>query len=155
MKKLQNSKYLIYAILIVLLTGGCASVPTQDTKVYPEPRDDKGLVYFFREGKFAGSAISYKIRSDEKIIGAIKNGSYFFYWAEPGTHTFTAKTEAKVSRTLEIEGGETYYIKCGVEMGVFAGRPSMTIVNEQEGKSLLPELKYAVSPKVEETESAQ
>ena len=51
-------------------------------------------------------------------------------------------TEASTARTITVEAGKTYYLECGVEMGLFAGRPAMKIVNEQEAKSVLPNLKY-------------
>ncbi|MEM7673973.1 MAG: DUF2846 domain-containing protein [Verrucomicrobiota bacterium] len=141
-------KKLSLLILLASLTG-CASVSKQATNVYPEPKEDKGLVYFFRENKFAGWAISYNIRHNNQIIGAISNGTYFYHFSEPGTQTFTSKTESEVSRTLDIVGGETYYIKMGVDMGFWAGRPSMAIVTEMEGKSVLPGLTFATKPQKE------
>ena len=136
-------------IAVALLAAGCASVEYKEIDTMPEVRADEGLVYFFREKKFAGSAVSYYIYEDNRRIGALKNGTFFYVRAEPGTHTYTAKTEATETVTLEVEAGETYYIKGEVDMGFFAGRPDLTIVAAQEGQSEIPNLKYAV---VEEAE---
>jgi len=135
----------IFSVLLgALFFSGCASVSKQATNVFPEPKPDKALVYFYREGKFVGSMISYNIRHNEQIIGALANGTYFYYEVDPGTHTFTANTEAKSSRTLTVEAGKTYYISGRVEVGVLAGRPALSIADAQEAKSVLPTLKYAI-----------
>ncbi|WP_415909814.1 DUF2846 domain-containing protein [Oleiharenicola sp. Vm1] len=136
---------IVVAAFAALLEVGCASVTRQATNVYPEPKPDKGLVYFYREKKFMGAAISYDIteRPSNKVIGAIANGTYFFYDADPGSHTFVASTEADSSRTIQVEAGKTYYVECGVEMGVLAGRPALKIASDAEAKSVLPALQYA------------
>jgi hypothetical protein len=136
--------FLTIGILAVsTLFTGCASVKKQATNLYPTPPDDKGLVYFYRESKFVGGAVSYNIRENDQIVGAIANGTYFFLFPTPGEHTYSAATEAASARTLTVEAGKTYYIECGVEMGLFAGRPSLKIVAEAEGKSVIPSLRYA------------
>lgn len=128
---------------LVTVLIGCASVSKQAANVYPEPKPAKGLIYFYREKKFMGMAVSYNVKENEKVIGAIANGTYFFVFADPGKHSYTASTEASSSRTVDVEGGKTYYIEAGVEMGVFAGHPALKIASEAEAKSVLPTLTYA------------
>jgi hypothetical protein len=128
---------------LVALMSGCASVSKQATNVFPEPKPDQGLVYFYREKKFVGGMISYNVKENGQVIGAIANGTYFFVFADPGSHSYTASTESDSTRTLEVEAGKTHYVECGVEMGVFAGRPSLKIASDAEAKSVLPTLKYA------------
>ena len=140
---MTRSFLLFSALLGALLFTGCASVTKQASNQFPQPAPDKGLVYFYREGKFVGSLVSYNIKHEDKVIGALANGTYFFYEVAPGTHTFTASTEAKASRTVTVEAGKTYYIVGSVDVGLFAGRPALKIENEQEAKSVLPSLKYA------------
>ncbi len=140
----MNIKHLVTAALfgVVALVSGCVSGTIQKEKLYPDPEDGKGLVYFYRERKLVGGAVGYNIKEGETVIGAIKNGTYCFVQATPGAHTYSASTEAGTARTLTIEAGKTYYIECGVEMGLFAGRPSMKIANPDEAKAVLPGLKY-------------
>lgn len=128
---------------LVALLSGCASVSRQAVNVFPDVKPDKGLVYFYRERKFVGGAISYNVKENDQVIGAIANGTYFFVEPTPGEHTYTANTEASSSRTINVEAGKTYYIECSVEMGVFAGRPALKIASEAEGKSVIPKLQYA------------
>jgi hypothetical protein len=100
-------------------------------------------VYVYREKKIMGMAVSYNVKENGQVIGAIANGTYFFVFADPGKHTYTASTESDSARTLDVEGGKTYYLEAGVEMGVFAGRPALKIASEAEAKSVLPTLTYA------------
>lgn len=91
-----------------------------------------------------GMAISCNVREGDKVIGAIAHGTYFFVFAEPGRHTYSASTEGTSSRTLDVEAGKTYYIEASVEMGILAGHPSLKIANDAEAKSVLPTCTYAV-----------
>ena len=130
-------------VLFLVIASGCAAVHVQEKNLYPEATDGKAIVYFFRESKFAGSAVSYYIYLDDEKIGALANGTYFFKEFDPGTYTFLAKTEAADQVTLTVEADRTYYIKGEVDMGFFAGHPDLTIAHGQEAKSELPGLKYA------------
>lgn len=138
-------KHLLTCGLFSLLAclSGCASVTKQAANSFPAPRPDQGLVYFYREKKLSGIMVSYNIKEDQKIVGAVANGTYFYLFADPGKHTYTATTEAEASRTLEIEPGKTYYIACGVELGIFVPRTSLSITHEAEAKSVLSTLTYA------------
>jgi len=142
----MKSRLLRFALLVAAIVGltGCASVSKQATNVFPEAQPDSGLVYFYREKKFVGAAVSYNVREQDKIIGAIANGTYFFVHATPGEHTYKASTEADILKTVDVEAGKTYYIRCGVDMGFMAGRPSLTLVAEAEAKSVIRDLTYAI-----------
>ena len=78
---------------MLAILSGCASVTRQASNQYPDPKADKGLVYFYRERKFMGAAISYNIKEHNQIVGAVANGTYFFLEVAPGSHTYTANTE--------------------------------------------------------------
>ena len=53
------------------------------------PPEGKGLVVFFREKKFAGSAIRYKVREGTTELGTLISGGYFVHVADPGAHAYT------------------------------------------------------------------
>lgn len=132
----------ILVLGIAAILGGCVSGTTQPEQVFPQPEPGKGLVYFYRERKVQLSLYGYDIEEHAKPIGAVKNGTYFFVQASPGPHTYTGYMEAASSRTIEVEAGHTYYIECGIEMGVLTGRSSLKIANETEAKAVLQGLKY-------------
>lgn len=107
------------------------------------PPEGKGQIVFFRESKFVGGAISYKVREGEAELGKLSNGSYFVYVAEPGAHAYTVHSEAKDVLNLEVEAGETYFVSGGVSMGVFAGRPNLSPSNQSAYVAIAAKLKPA------------
>jgi hypothetical protein len=142
------------ALVMLNFFTGCATVYRQPDNVYPKPRPDKGLVYFYRESSFVGGGVSYYVNDGDKRIGGLKNGTYFYTWADPGTHNYWAKTEARAEKTLSVETNKTYYVRGEVGMGFFVGHPKLTIVSEDEGKSAVPHSSYATieeHPPVEES----
>jgi hypothetical protein len=85
-----------------------------------------GTVVFFREKKFAGSAIRYKVREGNVELCKLASGTYCIVTAPVGKHEYTVHSEAKDVLTLEVESGDTYYLIGGISMGVFAGHPHLT-----------------------------
>lgn len=90
------------------------------------PPEGKGQIVFFREKKFAGAAVNYKVREGEEELGKLSSGSYFVHVTEPGAHEYTVHSEAKDILNLEVEAGETYYVIGGITMGFLAGRPNLS-----------------------------
>jgi hypothetical protein len=85
-----------------------------------------GTVIFFREKKFAGSAIRYKVRENGVELCKLQSGVYCAVQAPTGKHEYVVHSEAKDVLTLEVESGETYYVIGGISMGVFAGHPNLS-----------------------------
>lgn len=107
------------------------------------PPAGKGQIVFFREKKFVGAAVSYKVREGENELGKLSNGTYFVYVVEPGAHEYTVHSEAKDILNLEVEAGETYYVTGGISMGVFAGRPNLSPSDQAAFNALAGKLKPA------------
>lgn len=99
--------------------------PAADARV-PAPPEGKGQVVFFRPSSMLGMALSFSVHEGEKGIGKLGNGSYFVHVADPGTHLFTIQSEVTDKLTLEIDPGETYYVKQTIGVGVVAGRPRLS-----------------------------
>ena len=85
-----------------------------------------GTVIFFREKKFTGSAIRYKVRENGVEICKLQNGVYCTVQVPVGKHEYVVHSEAKDALTLEVESGDTYYVVGGISMGVFAGHPNLS-----------------------------
>lgn len=144
---------LLLIALISLILFGCAKMPKKEEFNYHEgtclttPKSNQALIYFFRESQFTGSAMSYYIHDGNKVIGGIRSGTFFPYHIEPGKHTFWGETEDKAFITIDIDAKNTYYISCGVEVGVWAGRPSLTEVVEAVALPIIGELECATLKK--------
>lgn len=91
---------------------------------------DKGQIVFFRESKFAGAAIGFKVREGETELGKLRSGNYFVATVEPGTHEYHVQGETKDVLRMEIEPGETYYVQASISMGFLAGRPNLAPSDE-------------------------
>ena len=85
-----------------------------------------GTIIFFREKKFAGSAIRYKVRENGVELCKLQSGVFCTVQAPIGKHEYEVHSEAKDKLTLEVESGETYYVIGGISMGVFAGHPNLS-----------------------------
>jgi Protein of unknown function (DUF2846) len=94
-------------------------------KVAPPP-EGKGQVVFFRPSNMLGMALSFSVHEGDKGIGKLSNGSYFVHVADPGPHLFTIQSEVTDKLTLEIDAGETYYVKQTIGVGIVAGRPRLS-----------------------------
>lgn len=101
-------------------------IPQAVLDVVGKPESGKALIVFFRASRFAGAAISFKVRENEVELGKLKSGSYILAQVEPGKHTYSVHSEAKDITNIEVEAGETYFVAGTITMGFMAGRPNLT-----------------------------
>jgi hypothetical protein len=90
------------------------------------PSEGAGTVVFFREKKFAGAAISYKVRENGVELCKLKSGTFCSVAVPVGKHEYVVHSEAKDVLTLEVESGETYYVLGALSVGFLAGRPNLS-----------------------------
>jgi Protein of unknown function (DUF2846) len=90
------------------------------------PPTGKGQIVFFRPSGFLGMALYFKIRENGTELGKLTNGAYFVATVDPGKHTYDAQTENKDHLTLEVDDGETYYVRGGMKMGLIVYEASIT-----------------------------
>jgi len=101
------------------------------TVVIPPPPEGKGQIVWFRPGGM-GFAIGCSVNENGQKVSSLGAGKYFIMVADPGTHEFTVKSEAKDTIKLLVEDGETQYGKCKIKMGIIVGRPDIQPSTEQE-----------------------
>jgi hypothetical protein len=102
------------------------------------PQDaNYAIVYFYRPKSDLGSLIGYKIKMNNDIeIGRCRNGEKFEYKiTEFGKYEFWAKTESKASVIIDVQKGQEYFVRCGLNMGVAVGRPEMYLIDNKVGIS--------------------
>jgi hypothetical protein len=129
------------------MMAGCAGMQRSKDHPMPTVQPHKGLVYFYRESSFKGAAIQYDIRDNGDVIGALQSGTYFYEYATPGQHTYSAKTEATSEVTLDVEAGKAYYVKGSITFGFMAGHPKLEVVSDgAAAQAALAKLDYATKP---------
>jgi hypothetical protein len=129
-----------------------AAAPATQAAVSPPasaaaPSGDKGTVVFFREKKFAGGAVSFKVREGEQELGKLSSGTYFVAAVPSGPHAFTVHSEAKDVLNLEVEPGETYYVQGSISMGLMVGRPNLAPSSEATFNAMKDKLRDSGGPK--------
>jgi hypothetical protein len=90
------------------------------------PAAGKGLVVFFRPGSLMGAALGCTVHEGDAEIARLGSGKYYTVDATPGKHEYFTKGEATDKLTLEVEDGETYFVKCKIGMGIVAGRANLS-----------------------------
>ena len=136
-------------ILVIALAAGCAPMPksgqlTVHQGPAPEITPDKNsaVVTFYRPSSILGVGISYFVQENGENIGALKSGTYFSVRTSPGSHTYTASTEATETVTIQAAANDTTYVEGTLGWGAFAGRPRLKEVPAGTAKSVIPKLKY-------------
>ncbi len=107
----------------------------------PAPPAGKGQVVFFRPGSLMGAAIRCTVRENGKLVTRLSNGKYMVVPLDTGAHRFTTKTEATDTLNLEVEAGQTQYVRCKIGMGVMAGRSNLSPAQESEFAAKAAKLK--------------
>ena len=92
------------------------------------------LVYVYRH-KGMGGMVSYNVHLGDSVICRVGNKfKQKIKITREGATELWAKTESKQAVPVNIQFGRTYYLRCGVSMGVMVGRPSLELVPFYAGK---------------------
>lgn len=110
----------------------------------PSIKPDKGLVVFYRLKKAKGAAIRFEISdAGANSLGNLSNGSVIHKYLEPGQHTFRARSpsvDGNDSITLDVAGGNVYYVQGEILWGFPAGRPKFTQNTESQALADIKQL---------------
>ena len=140
------SHFVIVSFLAIFL--GCAVAPMPQHQHFiesnnlPQPDPIRATVYFYKPSGFVGGCVSYFVYDETDRIGALRNGGYFIYSAEPGDHKFWSETENVSSVSIKCSPEESYYIEGGVIMGFSAGNPNLTVMDKDVAPKRIQGLQY-------------
>jgi len=143
------SRKLIEMGLVVLMLAPCAAIAQENAAAAPAPAAaaeaapaaGTGTVVFFREKKFAGAAIRYKVRENGVELCKLASGTYCTIQVAAGKHTYDVHSEAKDALNLEVEPGETYYVVGAISMGFMAGHPNLSPSTQETFEGMKAKLK--------------
>lgn len=136
MKQINKTSVALFVLiggLMLSVAGGCSASGPAFTPVADVPAG-KGVVYVYRPYRFFGSAVTYAVRTGDKVIATARNGGYLYYIADPGELEIWAETEARSAVTVDIKPKKDAYVKAAVGWGFWVGRPKLSIVPEEQGK---------------------
>ncbi|HAN79563.1 MAG TPA: hypothetical protein DCQ31_18275 [Bacteroidales bacterium] len=84
----------------------------------------------------AGALVGYDLYLGDSVICRVKNNyKTTLRIKKDGINTLWARTEAKSEAPIDIKMGKIYYVRCGITMGAFVGRPKIELVNSKTGKA--------------------
>lgn len=130
-------------VILSLILSSCAST-LQYTKIAQPSSNDKEMatIYVLRPSSF-GSAITFGIFQNEKLIGKLGPKSYLAWTVKPDSKEIQviSKSENKDFLIINPQAGKTYYIIQKVKMGVISARTGLELIDEKEGKNILTKLK--------------
>lgn len=143
-------KYLgILVIFFASYISGCATVPMAPMeddalhKEFSKPAEDYAGLYIYRNSHL-GCALKKTISIDGEVIGETAPMTYFYHDISPGTHTISTESEfSDNSLTLDAKGGQNYFIRNYIRIGVFVGGANLELVSEEEGQKGVNECKLA------------
>lgn len=139
----------LYACLIVLLLGGCASVPMDSmdndraSKQFNVP-PDKSSIYLYRNETFGG-AIPMTVALNGRVAGQTGPKTYFHWVVDPGRHEVSSITENTSTLILDTAPGQAYFIWQEVKMGLWMARSLLQEVDAATGQQGVLECKKAHS----------
>jgi hypothetical protein len=129
----------------LLATTACAtSGPTFSEIHVTQEAMQKGFarIYFYRVGRFAGSAIQPAVKIDGIKAGEAVPGAYFYVDEPAGTYEVSTTTETKEYIKVSVRAGETRYVRLEVDWGYVVGRVTPVLVWPDQGLSEIQDLHY-------------
>ena len=128
-------------MIVTLVVAGCTAPRFSPVATGPP---DKALIYIYRKSHLGGIAGNHRIFVNGQAVTSLYNGSYYPYFAVPGTNRFSSRIvspsaimDATMNASfqgdraqLNAEAGKTYYIqfKIGTTWG-----PKMAPVDAETG----------------------
>jgi hypothetical protein len=140
---MRHGPILLLKMVILLLFTSCATVPLASPDLYAaakefKPHPDKALIYIVRPGAFVGAAINITPVFDQKILGALKGGTYAVVEAAPGPHQvalFGGENVGVVN--IDAEAGRLYFVRVQPGIGIWASQVLVELLTEERGKEFV------------------
>ncbi|MDC0069351.1 DUF2846 domain-containing protein [Gammaproteobacteria bacterium] len=134
-------KKMIVAVATLVLLVSCATVPQGDStldaklKTFEPPPPTKAGIYIYRTGGL-GTAVKRSLFIDNVLIGDSAPNFYYHRYVDPGLRTVSTKSEfGRNKAVINAEGGENYYFKAYMKMGVITAGSDIVQVGKDEGQT--------------------
>lgn len=140
--KSKKAYWLLSLLCVLSVSYGCSAKGPVFTPVATIPAE-KSLIYVYRPSGFFGGGVHYDVYAGQEKVCNLVQGGYCQYFGAPGEIEIWGKTESKGAVTVDTKAGETTFVKAGVGMGFFVGRPNFTVVDATLGGSEIKDCKLS------------
>ena len=139
MKKLL----LLAVVTIAALLTGCASGPKFSAvkSSFAPLAQDKGRIYFYRTSAL-GAALNPDVKLNAEVVGTAKAKGFFYTDRPAGNYEVETSTEVTRKLTLQLEQGQTRYVRFNVTMGFFVGHVYPELVEPAAGEVEIQKCSY-------------
>ena len=143
MRKLGMMMALGASLLAAPAAAADPAKPKKTAAAVPAPPAGMGQIVFYRSSRM-GALISCRVREGGEVVNKLPPGKYFIHQTTPGIHEYAVKSEAKDVLRVEVEEGETQYVRCAINAGIGVGRPNLSPQSREDfdkrgrGLELLP-----------------
>src|SRR5438105_13637759 len=119
-RTLSKRAAILLCVLLIDAAAGCeTNRATVSGPYFTEaitPNSDQAIVYFYRPPltlNFPAGKYRQWIYDSGQLVSELDDGGYFVYKASPGPHHFTLASRPRPKDIISVEllGGETYFIK--------------------------------------------
>lgn len=124
MKVVQHVR-LLPMLMAMLGLAGCANPEVASRS--PPMREGEGIVFVYRTGAVQEDRDhGFVIRQNGSRVGVLREGTFFYHYAKPGRHYYTAQARGpgsvprKSGTFVAVTAGERHYIEATAAEG---GRP--------------------------------
>ena len=140
---------IVFSLLISSFITGCATVPLAPDeeddarKTFASPPQGTAGLYIYRNSTFGG-ALKKSLYIDGEFIGESAPMTYFYEEISPGEHRLSTESEFSDNDLIvNTDGGQNYYVRQYIKMGLFVGGANLEIVSEEEGQKGVLECELA------------
>ena len=117
------------------------SIPNTMVKDSSLLNADYALLNVYRQSAM-GVLVSYELYLGDTFLCRVSNKTKkSIRIRKEGSYVLWAKTETKEELPINLKFGNNYYIRCGVSMGVFMGRPELNLIDNSIGKTEFQSIK--------------
>ena len=133
----------VLAFAAATALAGCASGPqfgTVQSGLTPLAQG-KGRIFIYRSTSL-GAAVQPDVQVNGGVVGTSKGNGIFFVDRDPGNIEVVVGTEVEKRLTFTLAAGDVRYVKCDVQMGIFAARIVPTLVDAKDAAKEISDLAF-------------
>lgn len=112
------------AVAVAALPAAAGAADRTAPTIAPPPAG-MGQIVFYRSSRM-GALISCRVHENGQVVNRLPPGKYFVQQTTPGAHEYSVRSEATDVIRVEVEEGETQYVRCAIGAGIGMGRPNLS-----------------------------